>query len=245
MRTLLLINPNTSHEVTESLQRIVATHLGAGWQVCAHTAPFGAPYIACQTSYTVGAHAAVAVYRQQVLSGVRPDAVLVACFGDPGVEALRVLAPVPIYGLAEASMRRVSQKGRFAVVTGGAAWRPMLARLVRALGDLKAPTDIYTVSLSGADIMRQPQRSAALLANEIARAGDAGAQHVLLGGAGLAGLSPLLQARVTLPVHDSVALSAEAIAQQPLADRVEVTQDSWLAPLHALRWWPEDSMATS
>ncbi len=196
------------------------------------------------TSYTVGAHAAVAVYRQQVLSGLRPDAVLVACFGDPGVEALRALAPVPIYGLAEASMRRVSQVGRFAVVTGGAEWRPMLARLVRP-GRPDGANRYFTVSLSGADIMRQPQRAAALLADEVARAGAAGAQHVLLGGAGLAGLSPLLRAQVTLPVHDSVALSAEAIAQQPLADRGEVTQDSWLAPLHALRWWPEDSTVTS
>lgn len=245
-RTLLLINPNTSGQVTATLQRVVGTILGNDWQVVAQSAPFGAPYIACETSYAVGAHAVLAVYRTQIEAGLRPDAVLVACFGDPGVAALQTLAPVPVYGLAEASMRHVNDLGRFAVVTGGAAWGPMIWRLARGLGTMPELMAVQTVSLSGADIMQQPQRATALLASEVERAQQAGASHVLLGGAGLAGMAPALQDQTGVPVHDSVAVSAQVIAAQSIAhEAAQPANAQWLQPLQSLRWWPEEALTTT
>ena len=245
-RTLLLINPNTSDQVTATLQRVVGATLGNDWQVVAQRAPFGAPYIACETSYAVGAHAALAVYRSHIEAGLRPDAVLVACFGDPGVAALQTLAPVPVYGLAEASMRHVNDLGRFAVVTGGAAWEPMIWRLARGLGTMPELVAVQTVSLSGADIMQQPQRATALLAGAVEQAQQAGASQVLLGGAGLAGMAPALQAQAGLPVHDSVAVSAQVIAAQPVTQEgAQPPTAQWLQPLQSLRWWTEEAWTTT
>ena len=245
-RTLLLINPNTSDQVTATLQRVVGATLGNDWQVVAQSAPFGAPYIACETSYAVGAHAALAVYRSHIEAGLRPDAVLVACFGDPGVAALQTLAPVPVYGLAEASMRHVNDLGRFAVVTGGAAWEPMIWRLARGLGTMPELVAVQTVSLSGADIMQQPQRATALLAGAVEQAQQAGASQVLLGWAGLAGMAPALQAQAGLPVHDSVAVSAQVIAAQPVTQEgAQPPTAQWLQPLQSLRWWTEEAWTTT
>jgi len=245
-RTLLLINPNTSDQVTATLQGVVGATLGNDWQVVAQRAPFGAPYIACETSYAVGAHAALAVYRSHIEAGLRPDAVLVACFGDPGVAALQTLAPVPVYGLAEASMRHVNDLGRFAVVTGGAAWEPMIWRLARGLGTMPELVAVQTVSLSGADIMQQPQRATALLAGAVEQAQQAGASQVLLGGAGLAGMAPALQAQAGLPVHDSVAVSAQVIAAQPVTQEgAQPPIEQWLQPLQSLRWWTEEAWTTT
>ena len=245
-RTLLLINPNTSDQVTATLQRVVGATLGNDWQVVAQSAPFGAPYIACETSYAVGAHAALAVYRSHIEAGLRPDAVLVACFGDPGVAALQTLAPVPVYGLAEASMRHVNDLGRFAVVTGGAAWEPMIWRLARGLGTMPELVAVQTVSLSGADIMQQPQRATALLVGAVEQAQQAGASQVLLGGAGLAGMAPALQAQAGLPVHDSVAVSAQVIAAQPVTQEgAQPPTAQWLQPLQSLRWWTEEAWTTT
>ena len=57
-----------------------------------------------------------------------PAGVLLACFGDPGLEALRAHWPaLPIQGLAESAMARAAARGqRFAVLTCGPAWVDLL-----------------------------------------------------------------------------------------------------------------------
>ena len=87
------------------------------------------------------------------------DAVLVACFGDPGLLALRELAPVPVIGLAQASLEAAARHGRFAVVTGGHAWAPMLERFARAHRLDERLVGIHTIELTGAQIAADPARA--------------------------------------------------------------------------------------
>jgi len=51
--------------------------------------------------------------------------------GDPGLLALRESSPAPVSGLAEAAFMDAARHGRFAIVTGGARWAPMLQRLAQ------------------------------------------------------------------------------------------------------------------
>ena len=51
---------------------------------------------------------------------------------DPTAASLHLGSLVPVMGLAEAAMREADALGPFAIVTGGAAWGPMLERLARA-----------------------------------------------------------------------------------------------------------------
>ena len=57
MRQLLVINPNTSAHVSALLQQHVQAAAGSHVAVRTATARFGAPYIACEASYAVAAHA--------------------------------------------------------------------------------------------------------------------------------------------------------------------------------------------
>lgn len=70
---------------------------------------------------------------------------LIGCFGDPGLLALRESSPVPVTGLAEAAFIEASRHGRFAIVTGGARWGPMLQRLAQALGQAAALAEMATL----------------------------------------------------------------------------------------------------
>ena len=46
------------------------------------------------------------------------DAYVIACFGDPGLDAAREIAPGPVVGIAEAAMRTATYVARsFSVVT--------------------------------------------------------------------------------------------------------------------------------
>ena len=67
------------------------------------------------------------------------DAVVVACFGDPGVDALRVLVRVPVIGIAAASFIQAAfLSQRFAIVTPAVRARPALRCRDRRHGDKAA-----------------------------------------------------------------------------------------------------------
>ena len=206
MRKLLVINPNTSASVSTLLQTHVQAAAGLHVQVRTVTARFGAPYIADEASYAVAAHAALDAWAAALTETENtPDAVLIGCFGDPGLLALRESSPVPITGLAEAAFIDAARHGRFAIVTGGTRWGPMLQRLAQALGHAPQLAGIHTVLPTGAQLAADPVAARALLAQacrEVVR--QMGVQAVILGGAGLAGIAAAIQPQVSLPVIDSV-----------------------------------------
>ena len=210
MSRALLINPNTSTWVTRLLAERVGAALGPDVELVAATARFGASYIASETAYTVAAHAVLDAY---ACHGAGCHAVLVGCFGDPGVDALRELCGVPVTGLAEASMREAASSGRFAIVTGGAAWRPMLARLAVSLGLQAVLERIVIVERSGAQLAADPLAARGWL-GEACRSAAAGGRvgSVILGGAALAGMAADIAAGVDVPVIDSVDAGARALA---------------------------------
>lgn len=120
---ILLINPNTTESVTELVARHVAAIAGDAASIKPVTGAFGARYIS-RASAAIAGHAALDALARH---GAGCDAVYLACFGDPGLLALRELAPVPVVGMAEASCLEAARNGRrFAIVTGGALWGPML-----------------------------------------------------------------------------------------------------------------------
>jgi allantoin racemase len=206
MRSLLLINPNTSDSVSALLQWHAQRIAGAGIQVQTVTARFGAPYIACEASYAVAGHAVLdawAVASADKAAGF--DAVLIACFGDPALMALRECSAVPVTGLAEAAFVEAAKTGKFAIVTGGARWKPMLERLAQNLGFDALLAGIHTVEQSGAELARDPDAAHAILAKACRAAAERfGAKTVILGGAGLAGMAAAIQSTVNVPVIDSV-----------------------------------------
>lgn len=192
------------------------------------TAPFGADYIASEATYVVAAHAVLDAWQQHVLAHGRPRAVLVACFGDPGVWALRETAGVPVMGLAEAAMREAQDLGPFGVVTGGAAWGPMLERLARGL-QLAGPQRlrwVRTVSTSGGDMVAQPEQAWRSLGQACAEGLAQDAQQVacgavtrpvgsvILGGAALAGWADRLDPPPTVPIIDSLAAGVRWLLAQ-------------------------------
>jgi Asp/Glu/hydantoin racemase len=184
-KRILLINPNTTREVTARLQAHLQALLPRGTELIARTAAFGAPYIACESSHAVAAHAVLASWAAEPTA----DAVLIGCFGDPGLFALREHATAPVTGLAEAAFIEAARSGPFAVVTGGPRWKPMLQRLAQSLGFGSLLLHTETVAPSGAQLLADPA---------------SGARSIIIGGAGLAGWAARLQADSTLPLIDSV-----------------------------------------
>lgn len=210
MHEVLAINPNTSAAITD----LVGRHLrhavpSLRWRLA--TGAFGEPYIVTEAAAVVAAHAAVDCWKRNHQGCA---AVLLACFGDPGLFALRELSAVPVLGLAEASMRTAQRSAaRFSIVTGGAAWKPMLERLAHALGFGAALASVRTMTLTGAQAAADPDSAIAIIARACRAACDSdGADAVIVGGAGFAGLAKAASALAGVPLVDSVEAGAHELA---------------------------------
>jgi allantoin racemase len=200
---LLLINPNTSAHLTELGARVARGIAHPETQIVTTTGRFGASYITSRATAAIAGHAVLDAYARD---GADADAVIIACFGDPGLFALRELAPVPVVGMAEASCHLACSLGRkFSIVTGGHRWGPMLDEFVTAIGLATNLASVRTVDALGADIATKPEAALeGLAAACLAAAQQDGAQVVVLGGLGLAGLAKRVAPAVPVPLIDSL-----------------------------------------
>lgn len=201
---LLLLNGNTDAAMTE---RIVAAarRMYPRHEFVGATARFGERYIASRRAVAVAAHAVVDGIEREV--GERNsqgfDAVVIACFGEPGLEAAREICPVPVLGLADASIAAATRIApRVALLTGGAAWVPMLREFALLRGHGPDTVRVAAVSLTGGEIARDPEGSLPVLAEAARDAVADGRGALVLGGAGLVGLAPRLRGAVGVPVLD-------------------------------------------
>jgi Asp/Glu/hydantoin racemase len=206
---ILLINPNTTESVTALVAQHARAIAGEAATFVPVTGRFGARYISTRASAAIAAHAALDALAEHVAGC---DAVYLACFGDPGLAALREISPVPVIGMAEASCLEACNRGRrFAIVTGGALWGPMLTEFVVWLGLAARLAAVRTVAPTGDQIARDPEAAlAALAAACTACATEDGADVVILGGAALAGLAARIQPSVPIPVLCSVEAGTRA-----------------------------------
>lgn len=224
MQRLLVINPNTTAAVTQDLAAQVRQALGPCVDVQFTTARFGAPYIADEPSYAVAAHATLdawARHGQQHPEVLAADAgVLIGCFGDPGLQALRACAAGPVTGLAAAALAEaaaLTDHGPCAIVTGGHAWGPMLERICRELPHGDRVQGIVTVDMTGGEMRAHPEQAyqALLGACQQARSLHPQARSLIVGGAALGGWAARLQPQLDVPLIDSVLAGAHQAALAP------------------------------
>lgn len=206
---VLIINPNMRMELTAALvEQLTPFVADLGLDVVGTTATFGHDYIASEASYVMAAHAVLDAWHLHLLQHGQPQAVLVACFGDPGVWALREMSSVPVIGLAEAAMKEARAIGPFGIVTGGAAWGPMLERLARGW-DMSGPGGlqrVLTVEAHGGELAADPDQGLTSLNQAVMSilAADPPLSAVILGGAALGGWAGQLPAGESTVLIDSV-----------------------------------------
>ncbi|WP_160122420.1 aspartate/glutamate racemase family protein [Rhodovarius lipocyclicus] len=229
---LLVINGNTDAAITDLVlrhARAALPRLGLSATLVGATARFGARYIASRAASAIAGHAVLDALAEHLT----PDtgAVVIACFGDPGLEAAREISPVPVVAMADASLRiAFRQAGRVALITGGAAWVPMLQEFCLVRGHGPDRVSVLAVAPTGGMIAADPQGAIALLAQAARDAAADGAGAVVLGGAGLAGLAPRVAAASGVPVLDSLDCSLIAAFDAVAAPYGQPTPTVGLSP---------------
>ncbi|MEM7407831.1 MAG: aspartate/glutamate racemase family protein [Pseudomonadota bacterium] len=185
---ILLTNPNTTSTMTDDMAAVARRVANADTEIVTSTAPSGFPYISCRAEAQVAGAVVldtIAAQRSKV------DAVIIAAFGDPGLDAARELFDLPVVGVAEAAMASALMLGeRFAIVTFTPAMSPWYLEAVRRTGlerrfaGLRTPDVAMGAIASVRETLREP-----LLAEVRAAVAQDGADVVILGGGPLAGLA--------------------------------------------------------
>lgn len=214
---VLLLNANTNEAMTthvvEAARRIAPDIVFTG-----ATARFGSRHIGTRATYAIAAHAAIDCYAAQ---DEQFDAVILACFGDPGLGALNDLANIPVFGLAESTCREAAgHRHPFSIVTGGERWISMLREYLASLGLTEWLASIRVVDASGSEILAQPAEHLEKLKDACRNAASDGASRVILGGAGLIGLAERIASDVPIPVTDCLQ-PAITMARKTLFERTQ------------------------
>lgn len=216
---LLLVNPNTSAAMTAGIATAARAVAAPGTRVQAVNPAFGPASIEGHFEEAFAA-AGVAAVVQAAMAGPladRPQAVVIACFGDPGLDAAREATDAPVLGIAEAAFHAAAMLSTgFSVVTTMTRTCVIAERLVQRYGFEHAcrgihGTDIPVLDLEDGGAGALPRIEAA--ARE-ALARDR-SEAIVLGCAGMAALADALTQRMGVPVIDGVGVAvkfAEALA---------------------------------
>jgi allantoin racemase len=211
---ILLLNPNTTSEVTDLLYAAGSRAASSGTELVPMTAKRGVSYIATRAEAQIGGAIALEMLAE---AGAGFDAAIIAAFGDPGLFGARELFSFPVIGLAEAAMLTACMVGhRFSIVTFSRALAPWYRECVamhgldarcagiRALGE-----SFQSIS----DVQAEKEDALVRLANLAVEQDDA--DVVILSGAPLAGLADKVKNRISVPVIDPIAAAvrqAETLA---------------------------------
>ncbi len=237
---LLVVNSNTTQSVTDRIGAAARAAASAGTTITAVSAPFGLPLIVSRADWLVAGPATLAALAAHRGSY---DAAIIACFGDPGLDAAKELLDVPVLGISEAAFHAAAMVGRrFGIVSFTAALRPMFEDCLAHHGLGARCAGFRMGPAFAGDPGRVAEERREMLV-ELCRDSveQDGAEAVILAGGPLAGLAPVLAPHVPVPLVDGTAAAvrlAEALVglAPPGAGRPRRARDltGFAAPLAGL-----------
>ncbi len=140
---------------------------------------------------------------------------ILGCFGDPGLDALREKVAFPVVGPGEASLHVASMLGhRFSIVTVMESVVPSLEKLVRISGLDKRLASVRAVGIPVLELRQDVERTMSRLVGEAQKAKlEDRADTVILGCMSMAfmGISGKIQEELDIPVVDPAWVSLKIL----------------------------------
>lgn len=197
---VVVINPNSTQAVTDAIDAAVAPFRFAdGPAIECRTLAEGPPGIESQKD----ADSVVAPLCRLVstLQG-QSDAFVIACFGDPGLSAVRAITDRPVFGIAQAAYSAAIQAGeRFGVIAILEDSVPRHRNYIRKLGleqryTFSRAIGARVTELEGEGVLDRMFKVGRRLVDED------GTDVLILGCAGMARYRAVLAVRLGVPVID-------------------------------------------
>lgn len=211
MKKLLIINPNSSQEMTADIRRTVA-YAEDGTFSLEVRATEGSPHVLESFADYTEAGAQVIAYLRSLPAPFPYDGVLLACMGDPCLFALKEVCPVPLVGIAEAGISTALLLGaKFSILAASAKAKPMMESMVLSYGLMNRLASVETFDRPIDDFMADPEILRQGIRRTAETAAARGAEVLLLGCAGMTMLSDELNTLAPLPIVDPIKAGTEQL----------------------------------
>ncbi|MGN9841200.1 aspartate/glutamate racemase family protein [Nonomuraea sp. H19] len=209
MTHVKVINPNTALAMTDSIGRCARAVASPSTVVTAVSPSMGPESIESHYDEALAVPGVLAEIAAGERDGV--DGYVIACFGDPGLDAARELATGPVIGIAEAAMHAATLVGRsFSVVTTlsrtvGTAWD-----LARRYGFAAACRGVHACDIPVLDLEDPAARKEVTELCVTAVERD-GCDSLVLGCAGMAEFAAEVSRETGVPVIDGVTVATKLV----------------------------------
>jgi allantoin racemase len=202
MMRILVINPNASVEMTDVIREQLQAVARADAVVDVVNPPGAPPAIESALDEAACVPPMLELVRDAQRRGYH--AVVIACFSDPGLDAVREATDLPVVGIQDAAMHLAAQLGyRFSVLTTLAHRAPLRERAALLAGLDRRLASCRPLDLPVLDTIVNRERVLEKIVCVGRQAIDAdGAEVLVLGCAGLGDLAGRASDALGVPVID-------------------------------------------
>jgi allantoin racemase len=202
-RRILVINPNTSHEASKSMEKackeVVSTNTFIKVTNIETSESFSSYYV---LGYVDLAKCVVETIRIAWQERKNYDGVVLAGFSDVGLNELRELLDIPVIGIAESAYHIASMLGhKFSVLTATAKWTPPKDDYIRSLGVESKVASLVSFNDWNVFSSSETLENRLVLAGKKAIKEDK-AEVIIIGSGPLAGYGKRIEAKLGVPVID-------------------------------------------
>ena len=222
-KSLIVINPNSSQTVTDAIDLAINPLRRFGTPVRCLTLAEGPLGIESQKQ------ADLTIAPMLDLAAAQTDAAgyVIACFGDPGLYAMRDQTPLPVVGIQQAAVMTALTLGqRFGVIAILPNSIPRHMRAFGAMGVLGRLAGDRALGLTVADLADERLSLEVMIATGCKLRDEDGADVLIMGCAGMARYREALETATGLPVVEpcqaAVSMALGQIALN-LAHKIEET----------------------
>jgi allantoin racemase len=226
-----VINPNTTWAMTEKIGECARSVAAVGTVIQAVSPSMGPASIESHYDEALSVPGVLDEIAKGERDGV--DGYVLACFGDPGLDAARELASGPVVAIAEAGMKVATYLGRgFTVVTTldrttGRAWD-----LAAHYGVKESCRNVRACEIAVLDLDVPGSAARDVITAECARAvAEDGCDVIVLGCAGMADLAADISSRIGVPVVDGVAAATTMVQSLVAMGLRTSTRSEFAAPI--------------
>lgn len=178
------------------------------WTVQTVHAPAGPESLESWRDYHLAAVTVLPLIEQHAAA----DGFVLACFGDPGLYALKELTPAPVVGIAEAAMSlALLLGGRFGILAGMERAVQLMDNMVRQYGLESRYAGTAALNLRVLNFEEDRAQTLDTLENAGRSLMQRGADVLLLGCAGLTDFVDEVRQRIPLTIIDPVAAGCHAL----------------------------------
>jgi allantoin racemase len=208
---IMVLNPNTSQVVTDRIGRAVMRIARPETEVVVAQIPHGPESLESFYDEALATPYVIEAVQEANRSGF--DAVVLAAFCDPGIEALKEISDIPIYGLEEVSFSVALLLGnKFSILTEKKHKENVKAQQVRKHGLESRFASVRALNMGVVEIATDPvkvKENGVAIARRMIE--EDGAEVIIMGCASMAGYSEDLEQALGVPIIDPVAVTFKVV----------------------------------